>query len=91
MSFLSRFSGSLAVCDSVVEQRGALLEREEVAEEAVMMQPRDSGRGHCGNILGAKTRILNLSSWQVTELEMQWQCCQHIAISIVRTFLPMEQ
>lgn len=48
-------------------------------------------RGHCGNILGVKTRNLNLSSWQVTKLEMQWQCCQHIAISIVRTFLPMEQ
>lgn len=28
------------MCGSVVEQRGALLEWEEVAEEAVTMQPR---------------------------------------------------
>ncbi|KAF2986557.1 hypothetical protein EK904_007407 [Melospiza melodia maxima] len=36
----SRFSGSLAMCGSLVGQRGALLEWEEVAEEAVTVQPR---------------------------------------------------
>lgn len=40
------------MCGSVVEQRGALLEREEEADEAVTMQPRQM-RGK--DTMGIKT------------------------------------
>lgn len=46
------------MCGSVVGQRGALLEWEEVAEEAVTMLPRQiQGKD---TVLGIMTRNLNL-------------------------------
>lgn len=50
----------MAVCGSVVGQRGALLEWEEVAQEAVTMQPRQSQGKDKWEYAGNKDKKLEL-------------------------------